>query len=237
MLQAEWPAGTIRVMGLKKGSSQIKIKDQVNGQEALIKVHVVDPFLVFKIGSPSGIIEGVDFETYSTIRKNIEEQITLKRDQILILHRNPNFQFFLFNNQEDLKNSVIQATGTYELAMPYGGPTRLSLKFEDQELQELFPLHITSDTIFSILLDFSKTTEPAEGTVQTTLHAPINLNTIKAELPQNTSPISISDFYLFKDLTSQFQSLYPSISKVQVFQEVQVYRYNSNVNIGEGILK
>src|SRR5690606_34644224 len=44
----DWPVGSIQVRGLKKGSTQLTVKDEVSSQEVILQIHVVDPYLVMK---------------------------------------------------------------------------------------------------------------------------------------------------------------------------------------------
>src|SRR5690606_37277093 len=131
--------------GLKKGSTQLTVKDEVSSQEVILQIHVVDPYLVMKAFSLIPLIEGADYETDQAIRNKIKNEsqnfAEFKEGEVLILQRNEDHKFLVFKNEEDVEKGVIHKSGNYTLSFDFGGPNRLVLDYDDTEDLVEFPIH------------------------------------------------------------------------------------------------
>lgn len=226
-------AGSIYLKGLEKGTTQLKIKDELSGQEATVEVHVVDPFLVMQAGQVLGNVQGVHDTVSRNIRESLKDFSELKPGEILILQQSAARTYHVFKNQADLRSGSIDRSGTYALSFSYGGPHRLILQDAENGESHVFPLHITFSGVFSTLLEFARhESEDAEA-----MQAELSLRALVAQVPQNTSPTSQDHFYLFQDLTARFKTTYPSVQVVESFQEMYLVPPFRYVNIGKGILQ
>ncbi len=70
------PAGNLRISGLKKGNTQLTVRDEVTGQSAVLQIHVVDPYLVLKIVS------------FHTLKVPIQTLINLSERKSGMIHKN-----------------------------------------------------------------------------------------------------------------------------------------------------
>jgi len=218
----DWPAGYIYVKGLKKGSTQVTVKDEVSGQEALLNIHVVDPFFVMKVTDLiPGILGPKSLSNFNSIREKLKTEPKYNSDffrngEIVILRRNPEQQFLVFRNEGDLEKGVIYKSGNYNLDLTGNSSSKLAFTFDDSNKTIEFLIH-PETTSYSILLDFSKNK----------LAGPAQFN------PQNPYPY----VYLAKDFTKEFQVTDPDLERVELSQGMSTYPYFLPMKIAEGILK
>lgn len=229
-------SGSIRIQGLKKGSTVLTVKDDMNGQEVRLDIHVVDPFLVVRAGNVVGNVTGVDSETGSAIRSKLCELAAFEAGEILLLHRNTDFQYFVFKHEEDLKNGIVNRSGHYALNFSYGGPNRLIL--HDTETDDAMELIIQAQagTAFSTLLEFSREKQGSSAQMAASDQRKPSSGLI-AENTQNTSPTITVDFIVYNDLTEAFREDYSDIESVESFQAMLLLPFYQHLAIGEGILK
>lgn len=237
-----WPVGSIQVKGLKKGSTQLTVKDEVTSQEVILQIHIVDPYLIMKAVHLIPVIEGANYETDLSIRNEVRNEsqnfAAFGEGEVLILQRNADHRFSIFKSEEDVERGVIHKSGNYSLGFYYGGPNRLTLYYPDTEEMAEFPIHVPNDETFFKLLDFSR--EDSFDTKKIAAHSNVktqSMNGPSAEVIQNTSPVSSYNFYLIRDFTTYFQATYPDVKRVELFQAINFYPTYHQLNFGEGVLK
>ncbi len=228
-----WPAGQILVKGLKKGTAVLTVKDEVNGKEVPLKIHVVDPFLVLKLGHAVPAIKVAPVmpeETRKTIREEAKSFADFELENVLILHRNAARRFFVFDKGEELSAANLKRSGTYELVYDAAGQQRLSLSFDGEGTMLTLGVLANSAWAKHILQDF------ADSDQGTPMSAAKLMTTVRAE-----SPVEYFDRYIrvFKDLTSHFNVSNPDVESVELYHEMLIWPdfQDYSVRIGEGVLK
>ena len=217
----DWPAGSIYVKGVKNGSTQFTVKDEVSGQQALLNIHVVDPFFVMKVTDLIPGVLGSPLSNVKLVREKLKAEPKYNSDffsngEIVVLRRNADQQFLVFRNEEDLEKGVIYKSGNYNLDLTGNSSSKLAFTFDDSNKTIEFLIH-PETTSYSILLDFSKNK----------LAGPAQFN------PQNPYPY----VYLAKDFTKEFQVTDPDLERVELSQGMSTYPYFLPMKIAEGILK
>lgn len=217
----DWPAGTIYVKGLKNGSTKFTVKDEVSGQEALLDIHVVDPFFVMKVTDLIPGVVGSPLSNVTSIREKLKAEPKYNSEffgngEILILRRNSDQQFLVFKNEEDVEKGLVYKSGNYSLDLTDDSPGKLTFNFAGGNTPVEFLIH-PETTSYAILLDFSKNK----------LAGPAQFN------PQNPYPY----IYLAKDFTKEFQVIDPDLERVELSQGMFTYPYFLPIKFAEGILK
>lgn len=221
LLATELPAGYIQVKGLKKGSTELTVTDDVTGQEAHLNIHVVDPFLVMKVNDLiPGIFGSKSLNSFNSIRDKLAEAKYngdfFSNGEIVILRRNPDKQFLVFRNEEDLERGVIYKSGIYKLDLSSGSSNKFVLTFGGSGKTIDFIIH-PETTSHTILSDFSKNK----------LAGPEEFN------PQNPYP----HVYLTRDFTDEFQLIDSDLERVELSQAMFTYPYFLPMKFAEGILE
>lgn len=233
-----WPAGGIYVTGLKKGDAKLTVKDMVTGQQTTLNIHVVDPYLLFRMSSLVPVIKvppQMPEITRNKIRDEAKTYGTLQLDQIIILHRNATRQFFIFENKEDLHNGKIEHSGTYELYFSEGGKQQLTLYYADNEKTTSVSLLAESRYAREVLSAFSGNMEASAQSTGIKLASLVGNPDLQAESPAEY----FDQYFLLKsDLTASFKSNYPDVEFVWLTQQAQLWPDFQNYGkIGDGILK
>lgn len=221
VLATEWPAGYIHLKGLKKGSTELTVTDEVTGQKAHLDIHVVDPFFVMKVTDLIPGILGSPLSNVKSIRDKLKTDPKYNSDffkngEIVILRRSTDEQFLVFRNEEDLERGVIYKSGNYNLDLTGNSSSKLTFTFDESNKTIEFLIH-PETTSYSILLDFSKNK----------LAGPGQFN------PQNPYPY----VYLTKDFTKEFQLIDADLERVELSQGMFTYPYFLPMKFADGILK
>ena len=222
VLATELPAGYIQLKGLKKGSTELTVTDEITGQEAHLDIHVVDPFFVMKVNDLiPGIFGSKSLSNFNSIRDKLKAEPKYNSDffrngEIVILRRNANEQFLVFRNEAELERGVIYKSGNYNLDLTGNSSSKLTFTFGESNKTIEFLIH-PETTSYSILLDFSKNK----------LAGPGQFN------PQNPYPY----VYLTKDFTKEFQLIDADLERVELSQAMFTYPYFLPMKFADGILK
>lgn len=229
-----WPAGGVYVTGLKKGDTEITVKDMVTSQQVSLTIHVVDPYLLLEIGPLHPVIQ-TPAEFPQASRQQIWDEAmayeTLELSPIVILHRNATLQFFTFDTEKDLQDGKVKYSGTYELSYMEGGEQELTLHYADEEKASTFSLLAESPYAKSVLTSFAGNPVDSRRT---------SVNKLASSDLQATSPIEdFKEYFLLNmDLTSDFKTQYPDVESVWLTQQARLwFNYPSHGMIGDGILK
>jgi len=219
-LAGNWPAGNLQIKGLKKGNTQLTVRDEVTGQKAVLQIHVVDPYLVMKAQkSLIPHIQGANTETDKSIRNKILDDSqkfgNFQDGAVLILRNNATQQFSLFKNEADVARGVIDRAGTYTLKFDSNDSLTLALTYDNKEITEM-PIS-PSSAAFPIFSDFS-----LEGRVG---GQPFD--------PKDPYP----HLYLIRDFTTYFQEIDARVEQVKIYQSMDLFMNNRHLNFGEGILE
>ncbi|MET6997795.1 hypothetical protein [Chitinophaga defluvii] len=214
------PAGNLRISGLKKGNTQLTVRDEVTGQSAVLQIHVVDPYLVLKAeNSLIPYIEGANTDADQSIRKKIRDDSqkfgNFQDGEFLILRNNATQQFSTFKSEADIARGIIDRSGTYHLKFDNNDSITLALTYDNREIAE-FPISASS-AAFPIFTDFSQ-----EGRVGTQPFSP------KDPYPH---------IYLIRDFTTYFQTMDTRIKQVKIYQSMDLFIGNRHLNFGKGILE
>ncbi|MFC3196456.1 hypothetical protein ACFOET_02395 [Parapedobacter deserti] len=234
-----WPVDArIYVSGLKKGSTELTVTDEVSGRQETLHIHVVDPFLVIRVGGPiPGILvdQRMPGDTQDAIRKEAKSFGPFQLGEFLVLQHIAEQRFYVFDNPGNLNTesktlnaSNVKYAGTYEF-----GVTHDSSPFDEGEIRQLIlhpedggepislPIRANSQYAIQTLTDFIENTNTPSG----------------ENLPTDYFKQFIS-FHI--DLTPHFKPDYPDyLQYVNVHHQAQLWRdcHNSGLKIGDGILK
>lgn len=231
--ESSWPAGGIYISGLKKGSTQLSVKDRVSGQKVDLKVHVVDPFLLLRLSSVVPALK-VPAEVPEATRNLIREEAmtygSLELDEILILHANAEKEFFLFKDKDGLHEGLIEDQGHYELSPAADGEDYvLTLRYAGDDKSLTFILSGYNTYADNILESFSGHKRSIAK-----LASLDGRSDLTAESPVEYQPL----FMLRKDLTSELKADYPAIEFVWLTQQVFWWDdFQNYAKIGDGVLK
>lgn len=239
-----WPAGAVYVTGLKKGNTELTVKDMVTGQKATLMIHVVDPYLLLRMGSLRPVINAPAPLPEATNQQIWDEAMVygaVELGPIVILHRNATQQFFTFETEKDLHDGKIKYSGTYELSFIEGGDQELILHYADDEKTSAFSLLVESQYAKDVLTSFSGDTEGSgkSSSIKFASSSSIKPIIFNPDLLAE-SPIENFDgyFQLIIDLTTDFKSKYPEVESVWLAQQAQLWlEYPSYGKIGDGVLK
>ncbi|HWK58837.1 MAG TPA: hypothetical protein VNQ80_15945 [Parapedobacter sp.] len=235
-----WPAGQLTVKGLKKGSSVLSVTDEITGKEVSLTIHVVDPFLVSRLGHA---VPAVKFDplvpeaTRKTIREEVKTFADFDLDDILVLHRNKEQRFFVFGKVdfekgEKLSESALKQSGTYELVFSTDGEQQLTLHFDGEGNSLSLGVYANSAWAKNTLQEFSS------GKQSSPAMAEKRMSAIHAE-----TPIDYFDRHIkvFKDLTFHINAAYPDIEieSAALYQEVELWPdfQNYGLSLDDGILE
>lgn len=221
---ADFPWGAIYINALKKGHTDITVKDDISGQEVKLTIHVVDPFVAMEAGDLFPRIENEDFEIYQAVRNTIAAAplnfFDLEAREILILQQNAGSQFWTFKNAEDAARGTVHKSGKFNVTFSYGGPNRLRLEYEDSEEPVEYALFAPDQDVFSSLLRFSQdgwaSTHAAND--RSDVKTYMSLGPVSAEVPQNTSVTENYELFLIKDFTSFFRKHILRSKKLNYFK-------------------
>lgn len=238
----DWPAGTIQVKGLKKGSTTLTVKDKLTAQEATLQIHVVDPYLVIRAAHFTPQIEGGDSKTKQAIRDEIINKqalfATFEEGNILVLQRNADQQFYIFKNEDDVAKGKIHQQGTYTLDFYYGAAQRLTLNYIDSEETDEFTVQANGEENFTKLFDFAMGQAFANkaGKNFTASEKQVNKD-LKTGNIQGTSPAIHYSFYLTNDFTPYFHANYAEVKRVEIHHAMQFPHPGQHLSFDENILK
>lgn len=232
-----WPAGAFYVSGLKKGSTELTVTDEISGQKKTLLIHVVDPFLVMRIGGPvPGLMadQRMPNATQVAIRKEAKSFGLFSPNEVLILQNNAGQQFYLFDNKgnmnilKTLDASDIKYSGTYEFdttqdSSPFdeGEIRQLTLYPDDGEESIILPIRANNQYSAQTLTDFIENTNTPLGENQ-----PIDYFRQKIRF--------------YTDLTDHFKPDYPDyLQYVMVSHTAELWwnYHNYGLKIGDDIFK
>ena len=227
-----WPAGRLFVKGVNKGSTVLRVKDEVTGMEIPLKIHVVDPFLFLRLSTPVPALKvapQVSEETRNIIREEAKKFADFDLDDILILNRNAEQRFFVFEKGKEILESTVKQSGTYELVFDNEGEQRLTLNFDGGDTPLILGVRTNSLWSAQKLNEFA-------GTNQVEQAAAKRMGDIRAE-----SPVEYFDRYFltYKDLTPHFQAAYQDVETIELYQQIEIWPdfQNYGLKIGDNILK
>ncbi|MBK1439849.1 hypothetical protein JHJ32_07630 [Parapedobacter sp. ISTM3] len=238
----DFPAGAIYINALKKGTTDIMVKDDISGQAAKLTIHVVDPFLAMEVSDIVPIIKDEEYETGQAIRDKIRTEpqsfFDFETREVLVLQQNADNQFWLFKNEEDAVRGNIHKSGEFTIRFSYGGPNRLQLKYDGSEEAVEYDLYTPDQTAISTLLRWSQNSGAENNTEKAQSSAlRLSLGSERAEVRQNTSPVDNNpQLFLIKDFTSFFKESYPTVERVDLFQSMRIYERSRYLKIADGIL-
>lgn len=239
----DFPAGVIYITGLKKGKTEMTVKDEVSGQEVQLTIHVVDPFLVMEASDVFPMIKDQNDETARAIWEHVRTEpqgfFGFETREVLVLQQNADNRFWVFKNGEDAARGITHKSGKFTLTFSYGGPNRLRLDYEDSDEPIEYALFTPHQPAFSSLLRWAQNGDAENSTVKNQSNAlkAASIGSPSAEMPQNTSPVDNSpQLFLIKDFTSFFKESYPTVERVELFQRMRFYGQRQHLKIAEGIL-
>jgi hypothetical protein len=222
------PAGWIMVKGLKKGSTLLKVKDQVNGKEVALTIHVVDPFLTFKLGQAVAVLKVAPRMTQAvrnTISQKAQTFADFDPETLLVLQRTPQARFYIFEKGKELSPSKIIDSGTYELAFDEAGKQQLSLNFDNRSTELHLGVLANSTWAKTTLKNFA-----ANGKSQTS---------VTSTPARSTVPNEFFDRYIstFKDITMHFDAD-ADIESITLAQSMEIWPdfQDYGVRIAPGVL-
>src|SRR5690606_34235350 len=228
-----WPAGGIHVTGLKKGSTQLTVTDQVTGQQVTLAVHVVDPYLVIGLGSQVPAMKAsaqMPEEARKKIRDEVSAHGTMRLAEIMILHRNDDRQFFVFETQTALHEGQVKDSGSYELSLNEEGEQELTLHYDDGVRTSKFDLVFQSPNSRDVLKSFAGTMANSR-----------KFSGVKFSSTEIFADSPIENFennFLLKvDLTNEFKTRYPEVEFVWLTQQAELWpNFQDDGKIGDGVL-
>jgi len=225
------PAGRLILKGMKKGNTVLHVKDEVSGKEVSLKIVVVDPFRLLKMSSPVPAIKvapQVSQETRNTIREEAKAFADFELESILILHRNAEQRFFVFEKGKELIKSNVKQSGTYELVFDAEGEQRLTLHFDGANTPLTLGVRANSSWATHQLREFAGS-NPADQI------AAKRMGTIRAEVPAEYFD---RFFITYKDLTQHFLEAYQDVELVELYQQIEIWSdfQNYGLKIGDGLL-
>ncbi|WP_353127240.1 hypothetical protein [Parapedobacter pyrenivorans] len=238
----DFPAGAIYINALKKGKTDITVKDDISGQEAKLTIHVVDPFLAMEVSDIVPIIQDEAYETGQAIRDKIRTEpqsfFDFETREVLVLQQNSDNQFWLFKNEEDVARGDIYKSGKFTIRFSYGGPNRLQLAYDDSDETIEYGLYTPDQPAFSTLMRWSQKSEEENSMAKVQSNAlRSSIGSTRAEVRQNTSPVDNNpQLFLIKDFTSFFKESHPTVEQVELFQGMRIYERSRYLKIADGIL-
>lgn len=233
-----WPAGEIEITGLKKGTVKLSVTDQICLQTVQLTVHIVDPFIAMELQDYGLIVDkATDYEEYKAIKDEIDNWIDIEHGSILILQAGNGHKYSIFKTRKDLSKGIVDKSGTYGLSFNYGGPNRLNLKDAESGKTVEFKIHTTKEQSFRKFLNFCRNNSGLETIPEEeATNQERNIDEVKAEVRQNTSPVINYDLFLVHDLTTIFKNDYPHLNYVELFQGMIFVNSRYDTVFGEGVL-
>lgn len=231
------PFGNIRVSGLKKGKAQLSVQDDVTGQLVNLEIHVVDPYLVIRASHVVANVRSASYEISNNTRDEMKGLAAFGEGEILIIQRNANRQYFLFEGQKALAEGTISKSGNYTLEFGFGGPNKLSLLNTGDNGTHELNLYVPSGQIFFRLLEFARSEQTNSSQIDVPENIQLSMEVINKDV-QLTSPVTGADegFYIYKDWTDHFRETQQDIEVAESFQAMLMLPINQHILIGEGIL-
>src|SRR5690606_21090311 len=96
-------------------------------------------------------------ETRKKIRDEVSAYGTMRLEEMMILHRNDDRQFFVFETQTALHEGQVKDSGSYELSLNEEGEQELTLHYADGERTSQFELVFQSPKSRDVLKSFAGT--------------------------------------------------------------------------------
>lgn len=224
-----WPAGEIILKGIGKGETVLSIQDLVTGQKIEVPIRVVDPFLVMRAGHTLALVRGGDAATQKAIRDELGSFKPFGLNEWLILQKNEYKPFFVFEDQQKMKDGVVWLDGIYDMPFSFGGPNRLMLNYTDTGRDAMTGAIFAPDRVFSSLFEFAIGERYIDN-----LKAAID----PSKDVYGDSPAYANDsFRLVFDFTEQFRVQYPEVTVVEFFQDMHLMPERSNPAIGGTVLQ
>lgn len=238
IVEEEWPSGKIDITGIKKGTVELRVTDEISLQTVRLIVHIVDPFIALQLHDYGLIVDKTnDYEEYKTIRDEIDNWIEIEHGSILVLQAGNGHKYSIYKTVKDLGATKAYKSGSYELTFNYGGPNRLKLKDAESRKTVDFQIYTTKEQSFRKFLNFYRNDNNLETTPdEKTTDQERDIGEVRAEVRQNTSPVVDYDLFLVNDLTSIFKNDYPHLKYVELFQGMIFVESRYDTIFGEGVL-
>lgn len=107
----------INIWGLKNGKTTISIKDNLTGQNVKLNITVVDAHLPIWIGDISSLVSIENTDQKKMIENDILNNSLMQRSNILLLKRDKEKRFYLFNSRDDANENKVKTSGIYEFVI------------------------------------------------------------------------------------------------------------------------
>lgn len=227
----DWDAaGQIVVSGLKKGTTELRVRDELNGKERLVTVHVVDPFILLKSSGPVAGVKAAPLtpnETLQAIRSEVLRLNVFEKGDLILLSRNKDRQFRVFADADAMKNAEIKRSGTYSFHTNQNDELMITFQFKEDNKSVSLSLFLNSPFVKKGMENFIGA-DPAS----TFMSTPV--------LRLDSKPFEYFDeyFVLIQDQTAAFTPTYGTVESVQLFEQMHLWYdfHNYGLKIGNGVL-
>ncbi|SJN19041.1 hypothetical protein [Sphingobacterium sp. JB170] len=234
--EQSWPAGAITISGLKKGSTTLTVNDIRNKKNVTLNIHVVDPYLITQIGSPTplfkwkeGVIQNQD--KANEIRNDINKYKVFEPQNILVFKTGTSSEYMLFQDTEHIDRSQVISEGSFEFSATLATEPMLILTDKHTKKQEKLPLYFYQQNTPKLLLNFLNLANRANSELTAASGEGVQLNTSPVESLEGK-------FFYFKDISAQIKAKHPEAEIAQVYQDVKIMEHfhDYGIEIGSGIL-
>ncbi len=234
--EQSWPAGLITITGLKKGSTTLTVNDMRNKKTVALQIHVVDPYIITQIGSPTplfnwkeGAIQNED--KANEIREDINTYKVFESQNILVLKSGTSPEYLLFKDALHIDSSQVISEGTFEFSETLAEDPMLILTDKHTKKQEELPLYFYQERAPKLLSNFLNLASKNKSKLMASSGGDIRLSTSPVESLEGK-------FFYFRDISTPLKAKYPEIEIAQVYQDIEIMEnfQNIGIKIGSGIL-